>query len=47
MKVNINQELLNYMYSSPLERKIIEVIEMDIPEEDKIKLLVEFLKGAP
>jgi len=44
MKVNINQELLDNIYGSQLEKKILEVAEMDITDEDKIKLLVEFLR---
>ena len=45
MKVNINQELLESVYNSEIERKILEVVEMDISDEEKIKLLVEFLRG--
>jgi len=46
MKVNINQELLDNIYNSPIEKKILEVAEMDISSEEKIRLLVEFLRGT-
>ena len=45
MKVNINQELLDSTYSSPVEKKILEMVGTDISDEEKIKFLVEFLRG--
>ena len=45
MKTNINQELLNQIFDDPLEKKIIDVMDMDISDEDKIRIIVEFIRG--
>jgi len=45
MKANTNHELLKKIFTEQLEKKIIDVVEMDISDEEKIKMLVEFTRG--
>ena len=42
---NVNYEFLSKIYDDDLSRKIIEVISLDITDEEKIKILVNFMKG--
>ena len=44
MKASSHRELLNNLYKDPIEKKIIEIIDEEMDEDEKIKLLVEFIR---
>ena len=44
MKTSSYEELLNNLYKDPIEKKIIEVINEDIDDNEKIKILVKFMR---